>query len=147
MKSDKGCCQTHPPCLYCLILLACTVPFIVIFVVLNDKFLSYNNICCTTQQVLKQLIKPHQAHDFYLTKEQQLQGRLIGWSKIQKLGTRYASGGCPQSLELSQSRTGRTDRASRRCTTMGRTVTSARLRGRYDTLFLSFCKFFVLTCL
>jgi hypothetical protein len=29
-------------------------------------------------QVLKQLIKPHQAHDIYLTKEQQLQG-MIAW--------------------------------------------------------------------
>jgi hypothetical protein len=28
--------------------------------------------------VLKQLIKPHQAHDIYLTKEQQLQGK-VNW--------------------------------------------------------------------
>jgi hypothetical protein len=49
-KSDKGCSETHLPCLYYLILLASVVPFVVIFVVFNDKFLSYNNICCTTHR-------------------------------------------------------------------------------------------------
>jgi hypothetical protein len=37
VKSDKGCHQTCPPCLYCLILLAGIVPFVVIFVVFNEK--------------------------------------------------------------------------------------------------------------
>jgi hypothetical protein len=49
---------------------------------------------------------------------------------------RCASGGRPWSSEPSQSGTGRTDRASHRCTTMGRTVMSARPRGWYDTLSL-----------
>jgi hypothetical protein len=49
-KSDKGHYQICPPCLYCFILLTCIVPFVVIFVVFNDKFLSYNNICCTTHR-------------------------------------------------------------------------------------------------
>jgi hypothetical protein len=40
VKSDKGCRQTRLPCLYCLILLACIVPFIVF----NDKFLSYTSV-------------------------------------------------------------------------------------------------------
>jgi hypothetical protein len=60
---------------------------------------------------------------------------------------RCASGGRPRSSESSQSGTDRTDRASLRCTTKGQMVTSARSRGWYDTLFLSFRKFFVLTCL
>jgi hypothetical protein len=34
MKSDKGCCQTRPLCLYCLILLAGTIAF----VVFNENF-------------------------------------------------------------------------------------------------------------
>jgi hypothetical protein len=60
---------------------------------------------------------------------------------------RCASGGRPQSLEHSQSGTDTIDRARRRCTTTGRMVMSARPRGWYDTLFLSFHKFFVLTYL
>jgi hypothetical protein len=47
-KSDKGCRQTRPTCLYCFILLTDIVPFIIIFVILNDNFLSCNNICGTT---------------------------------------------------------------------------------------------------
>jgi hypothetical protein len=38
MKRDKVHHQTHPPCLYCLILLAGIVPFVVIFVVSNEFF-------------------------------------------------------------------------------------------------------------
>jgi hypothetical protein len=40
----------YAPCLYRLILLVGIVAFIVIFVVFNDKCLSYNNICCTTHR-------------------------------------------------------------------------------------------------
>jgi hypothetical protein len=56
-------------------LLAGIIPFVVIFIVFNDNFLSCNNICCTTH---RQSIKPHQVHDIYLTKEQQLQGK-VDW--------------------------------------------------------------------
>jgi hypothetical protein len=45
-----GCHQTHPPCLYRLVLLAGAKAFVVIFVIFNDKLLSYNNICCTTRR-------------------------------------------------------------------------------------------------
>jgi hypothetical protein len=38
MKSDKGYRQTRPPCLYWFILLTGIVPFVVIFVVFNDIF-------------------------------------------------------------------------------------------------------------
>jgi hypothetical protein len=38
VKSDKGRYQTRPSYLYCLILLTCIVPFVVIFVVFNDNF-------------------------------------------------------------------------------------------------------------
>jgi hypothetical protein len=57
---------------------------------------------------------------------------------------RCASGGHPWSSEPSWSRTGTTDGARRRCTTMGWTVTSIRPRSWYDILFLSFHKFFIL---
>jgi hypothetical protein len=59
----------------------------------------------------------------------------------------YASGGRLWSSKPSQSRTGTTNGARHRCTTTGQTVTSVRLIGWYDTLFLSFRKFFELTCL
>jgi hypothetical protein len=45
-----GCCQTRSPCLYRLVLLTGAKAFIVIFVIFNDKLLSYNNICCTTRR-------------------------------------------------------------------------------------------------
>jgi hypothetical protein len=60
---------------------------------------------------------------------------------LDEIGTRCVSDGRPRSSEPSQSAIGRTDRASHRCTTTGRTVTSARPRDWYDTLFLSFYKF------
>jgi hypothetical protein len=37
VKSAKRHRQTHPPCLYCLILHLGIVPFVVIFVVFNEK--------------------------------------------------------------------------------------------------------------
>jgi hypothetical protein len=48
------------------------------------------------------------------------------------------SGGHIWSLGHSLSRTGTTDGARHRCTTTGWTAMSARPRGWYDTLFLSF---------
>jgi hypothetical protein len=54
------------------------------------------------------------------------------------------SGGRPRSSEPSQSRTNTTNGARRQCTTMGQMVTFVRPKGWYDTLFLSFHKFFVL---
>jgi hypothetical protein len=47
-----------------------------------------------------------------------------------------------RSSKPSQCGTDITDRASHQCTIMGQTVTSARPRGRYDTIFLSLHKFF-----
>jgi hypothetical protein len=44
--SDKAHHQTCSPCLYYLILLVGIVPF----VVLNNNFISCNNICCTTRR-------------------------------------------------------------------------------------------------
>jgi hypothetical protein len=77
-------------------------------------------------------MKPSQMHDIDLTKEQQLQEEVDWLIK--------GSGGLGHDVQV-------VGTCRRWCTTTVRTVTSARPRGLYDILFLSFSKFFVLTCL
>jgi hypothetical protein len=53
-------------------------------------------------QVLKQEMKPTLVHGIYLTWDQHLRGRLIGWLRIRRPWTGFAAGGRLTSLEPCQ---------------------------------------------
>jgi hypothetical protein len=98
-------------------------------------------------QALKQMIKPSQAHDIYLTKEQQLQ-RKVDWiikdsEALDAMCEWWASMEFRATSE--RNRHNRQSKASVHHYGADGHVRKTRIW--YDTLFLSFRKFFILTCL
>jgi hypothetical protein len=82
---------------------------------------------------MKRLIKPHEAHDMYLTKERQLQGKVDWLIKHPEAWDMMCEWWTSKEFNASQCGTGRADRASRRCNAMGQTIMSTRPKGWYDT--------------